>query len=385
MAIEITVPRLGWSMEEGTFAGWLKQNGDLVASGEPLFAVESDKVTMDVESLDAGILYLPPDAPETGAAVRVGQLLGFLLARGEAAPAIGQASVEVTDVKRPRAAITPRARRIARELGVDTAALQGSGYNGRIREADVRAAAKPAASASAIGSTGAGTLRRTIAARMMESRNNTAPVTLTTRAEATALTRIRNRWKAAAPEASPSYNDLLAKLVAEVLAAHPALGGRWEEGHIVLPDRTNIGIAVDTPQGLLVPVLRDVSRTPLAELARRSRELTAAAHERRLRPEDLAGGTFTITNLGSFGIDAFTPIINFPETAVLGVGAIRNEAVVLDNGGLAARERMTLSLTFDHRVVDGAPAARFLQALVRLIEAPPATIDSQPPPAAPRP
>lgn len=337
MPIEITVPRLGWSMEEGTFSGWLKQPGDQVAAGEPLFAVESDKVTMDVESLDAGILYLPPDAPQTGAAVRVGQVLGYLLAPGEAAPAVAR----ITPV-------TPRARRVAAELGVDTSQLQGTGRGGRVREADVRAASPAAPN-----------LRRTIAARMTESRQNTVPVTLTTRADATALVALRNRWKASATKPAPSYNDILAKLAAPLLRVHPALGG------------AHIGIAVDTPQGLLVPVLHDVAATPLAQLARRSNDLVEAARARRLRPEDLTGGTFSITNLGSFGIDAFTPVINYPETAVLGVGAIRMEAVVLENGGLAARERITLSLTFDHRVIDGAPAARFLQALVRLIEAPP--------------
>ena len=178
----------------------------------------------------------------------------------------------------------------------------------------------------------------------------------------------------AGPGPAPSYTDILAKLVAIVLENHPALGGRWEADHIVLSGKAHIGIAVDTPEGLLVPVLRDVAASSLADLARRSRELIEAAQARRLRAEDLAGGTFSITNLGGFGIDAFTPIINFPETAVLGVGAIRKEAVVLENGGLAAREQMTLSLTFDHRVVDGAPAARFLHALVQLIEVPPPAV-----------
>jgi len=331
-------------MEEGNFAGWLKQNGDHVSAGEPLFAMESDKVTMDVESLDNGILYVPPGAPETGAVVVVGQRLGFLLAPGEPAP-----DAPIRDRPTP---VTPRARRVAAELGVDTAQLRGSGRGGRIREADVRAAG------AAVPITA---LRHTIARRMMESRQNTAPVTLTSRADATALVALRNQWKLApGPGPVPSYTDILAKLVAIVLESHPALGA--------LSGKAHIGIAVDTPEGLLVPVLRDVAASSLADLASRSSELIAAAREHRLRAEDLAGGTFSITNLGAFGIDAFTPIINFPEAAVLGVGAIRKEPVVLESGELAARDQMTLSLTFDHRVVDGAPAARFLQALVRLIE-----------------
>jgi pyruvate dehydrogenase E2 component (dihydrolipoamide acetyltransferase) len=370
MPIEITVPRLGWSMEEGTFSGWLKQNGDYVSAGEPLFAVESDKVTMDVESLDNGILCLPPGTPEPGVIVVVGQRLGFLLAAGESAPetigtsqplesvVLGQrwAAAANTPIRGERTSVTPRARRVAAVLGVDTTLLRGSGRGGRIREVDVRRASEGALPITA--------LRRTIARRMMESRQNTAPVTLTTRADATALVALRNQWKLA-PSAGPvpSYTDILAKLVAIVLESYPTLGGQ-----------AHIGIAVDTPEGLLVPVLRDVSQSSLADLARRSRELIAAARARRLRAEDLAGGTFSITNLGGFGVDAFTPIINFPEAAVLGVGAIRKEPVVLESGELAARERITLSLTFDHRVADGAVAARFLQALVQLIEIPPAAV-----------
>jgi pyruvate dehydrogenase E2 component (dihydrolipoamide acetyltransferase) len=360
-------------MEEGTFGGWLKRHGDQVSAGEPLFAVESDKVTMDVESLDSGILHLPPGAPEPGAIVVVGQCLGFLLVAGESAPeaidtqqrAAGSPPEPVlptpnssAPIRDKRAPVTPRARRVAATLGIDTALLRGSGRGGRIREADVRAASAGAVPVTA--------LRRTIARRMMESRQNTAPVTLTTRADATALVALRNRWKVGAGPV-PSYNDILAKLVAITLESYPALG--------VVSGKAHIGIAVDTPEGLLVPVLRDVGASSLADLARGSRELIAAARARRLRAEHLTGGTFSITNLGGFGNDEFTPIINFPEAAVLGVGAIRKEPVVLESGELAAREQITLSLTFDHRVADGALAARFLQALVRLIDVPPPAVN----------
>ncbi|MBM3796978.1 MAG: 2-oxo acid dehydrogenase subunit E2 [Acidobacteria bacterium] len=368
MAIEITVPRLGWSMEEGAFAGWLKNPGDTVTPGEPLFAVESDKVTMDVESLDAGTLYIPPGAPERGDVVYVGQLLGYLLAAGEAAP-VHSAVAAAAPVPAPAAhapapapaaaerrvgAVTPRARRIAAELGVDTSALTGTGRDGRIREADVRAAASSGQPLSAT--------RRTIAARLSESHARTVPVTLTTRADATALTALR-------PQAS--YNAILAKLAATALARHPQLAARWDASgaNLVPPGAAiHIGIAVDTPQGLVVPVLRNAATAPLADLDRRLRELIAAAQSRRLQPADVSGAAFSISNLGAFGIDAFTPVINYPETAILGVGAIRQEAVVLASGGIAVRPMMTLSLTFDHRATDGAPAARFLQTLVDLIE-----------------
>ena len=392
MPIEITVPRLGWAMEEGIFAGWLKQHGETVSSGEPLFALESDKVTMEVESLDNGILWLPPGGLEQGATVAVGQCLGFLLAPGESAPERTEAKPRSTasqadsaiappapsaTVATPgrnwRIPVTPRARRVAAELGVDTSLLRGSGHGGRIREADVRAAVSTRpADIRAIPITA---MRQTIARRMMESRQNTAPVTLTSRADATALVALRNQWKCAqASNLAPSYHDILAKLVAIVLESYPTLGGRWETDRIVLSGSVHIGIAVDTPDGLLVPVLRDVGAASLADLSRRSRELIEAARARHLLPEDLAGGTFSITNLGGFGIDAFTPIIHFPQAAVLGVGAIRKEPVVLKTGELGAREQMTLSLTFDHRIADGALAARFLQALVGLIEDPPSAV-----------
>lgn len=383
MPIEITIPRVGWSMEEGNFAGWLKQNGERVSAGDALFSVESEKVTLDVESLDAGILYLPADTPEIGAVVCVGQRIGFLLAPGEAEPepsfktpvAVASQTPILRELlpapeREARNLITPRARRIAAELGVDPALVSGSGRGGRIREADVRAAVDKRSSGAK--SIPVGTLRRTIAKRMMDSLRNTAPVTLTSRADATALVGLRNQWKlASATGAAPTYTDIIAKLVAIALENHPVMGGRWENDCIVLQLQTNIGIAVDTSKGLLVTVLRDVATIGLDNLAYRSRELIEAARNGRSRSEDLIGGNFTITNLGGFGVDAFTPIINFPETAVLGLGAIRKEPVVMSTGEIAVQDRITLSLSFDHRVVDGAPAARFLQEIVSLIEVPP--------------
>lgn len=363
MPIEITIPRLGWSMEEGTFAEWLRQPGEKIEAGELLFAVESDKVTMEVESFDSGILHVPPDAPQRGDVVRVGQLIGYLLAEGEAPPG--------------KAPVTPRARRVAAELGVDLTALRGSGKGGRIREQDVLAAAPaprtlPAAPAHAVPVSGT---RRTIAARMVESRHQTAPVTLTRRVDASRLTALRNRWKLALqPGPAPAFHDIVVKLAAIALGKHPMLGGRWHDDRIELPASIDIGVAVDTDHGLLVPVIRNAPGLTLEEVARASRALTEAARRREIKGEDLEGGVFTISNLGGFGVEAFTPIIKFPETAVLGLGAIRWEPAVLPSGQIVAREQMMLSLTFDHRVVDGAPAARFLQTIAQLMEEPPADV-----------
>ncbi|MBC7856154.1 MAG: 2-oxo acid dehydrogenase subunit E2, partial [Pirellulaceae bacterium] len=159
------------------------------------------------------------------------------------------------------------------------------------------------------------------------------------------------------------------KLTAAALQQHPMLAARWEETHLALPDGIHIGIAVDTEEGLIVPVLRDVPSLSLLELAARSRDMIESVRDNKFTVDDLQGGVFTITNLGSYGIDAFTPIINLPETAILGVGCIRREPAVIDTQ-IVPRDQVTLSLTFDHRIVDGAPAARFLQAIRLAVENP---------------
>ncbi|HJT77273.1 MAG TPA: 2-oxo acid dehydrogenase subunit E2, partial [Gemmataceae bacterium] len=199
-----------------------------------------------------------------------------------------------------------------------------------------------------------------------------APVTLTTRADAANLVNLRSQFKAAAASADevvPTYSDLLLKLTAAALRQHPLLQGQWRDDGIFVPDHVHIALAVDTDAGLLVPVLRDVDRLTLRQVAAGSRDLIAQARAGRLTAEQMRGATFTVTNLGMYGIDAFTPILHLPQAAVLGVGRIvREPAVVGDR--VEPREALTLSLTFDHRVVDGAPAARFLDALRRCVEQP---------------
>lgn len=382
MAHEVRVPRLGWSMEEGVFVGWRKRDGDRVKVGDVLFELEGEKASQEIESLDEGILRITPDGPKEGAVVLVGALLGYLVSEGEtfvprdstpfpANPQVVDKTPAKAVVNLPRdenrAIATPRARRAALESGIDWRVLKGTGRGGRIRERDVRGQAPPVSSGRSIPIS---RLRNTIAERMLRSVRETAPVTLTTRADATALVDWRNRLKVeAGDEVVPSYTDLVVKLTALTLRDHPLLAGRWCGDRIELPDDAgfHIGVAVDTPDGLIVPVLRNAALRSLGELTADSRRLVEAARHGRLQARDMEGGVFTITNLGAFGIDAFTPIINLPETAVLGLGAIRREPVVLHDGGIAAKHIMTLSLTFDHRVVDGAPAARFLQAMAKSI------------------
>jgi pyruvate dehydrogenase E2 component (dihydrolipoamide acetyltransferase) len=407
MAIPITIPRLGWSMEEGVFAGWLKRDGEEVRAGEPLFSLEGDKATQEIEALDSGILKVPPTAPAAGTTVTVGAVIGFLLQRGEIelpgsseSPAFPpkttereQAAVRPASaaVRSDRPRSSPLARRLAREHGVEWTKLTGSGSSGRIRRVDVLAAVQaragqtqahtpPPRQAAAGAPAPAGgrampasRARRAIAAKMMDSRRTTAPVTLTSTADATNLVALRRQFKSAEPQARdlPGITDFLVKLTAITLRDHPLLNARWSEGddQIVLYDEANIGIAVDTDAGLVVPVIKGAAALGVRQIAAISRELVARAQERRLRSEEIEGGTFTITNLGSLGIDTFTPIINPPQCAILGVGKIERRPV-MDGDKVVGGDQMSLCLTFDHRIVDGAPAARFLQQLSRAIENP---------------
>lgn len=428
MAVEILLPRLGWTMEEGTFGEWLKRDGETVAVGDLLYTVESDKALNEVETLEGGILYIPPDAPKSGEVIPVGKRLGYLLAPGESAPSVQRDSAPgiaeppapalapipqapvITAQERvapaqpitapiptaaaasakesftPIPAISPRAQRIANELGVEWARLRGTGSSGRIVERDVRAAYEAQATApktieqvktvelSAVAQRAPlPSVRRIIAARLAESAHTTAPVTLTTEADATELVTLREQLRrdTAARGPLPTYTDLLAKLCAHALLEHPVMNARFEGVEIVTESSVHIGIATDTERGLLVPVVRNVETKSVRKLADETRPLIERARAGKATGEELRGGTFTITNLGMYEIDAFTPIINLPECAILGVGRIVPKPIVIDGvKEIAVRQMMFLSLTFDHRLVDGAPAARFLQRVKELIARP---------------
>jgi len=390
MAREVVMPRLGWAMEEGTLIEWRKTDGAPVAAGEVICIIESDKAEQEVESLDSGILRIPPDSPPPGAKVPVGTRLAYILQPGEPMPVAGGPAASPATTPAPATPApavaagatgaprgdgrraSPRARRVATALRVDWRGLQGSGRTGRIVERDVRAAAGLTAAAAA-RVVPLRSVRRVIAERMTASARTVAPVTLTTEADATALVRLRDAL-AADPAGAPSYTDLVVKLAAAALGEHPALNASLVGDAIVQHATAHVGVAVDTERGLLVPVLRDVATTPLRQLAAESAALAAAARAGTIGPDALRGGTFTVTNLGMYEIDAFTPIVNLPECAVLGVGRIVARPVVAgeDPPAIVVRRVVTLSLSFDHRLVDGAPAARFLQRVKQLVEAPPA-------------
>ena len=309
---------------------------------------------------------------------------------------VRQAAATVTAVPPTVERVSPLARRLASELGVDVDALAARLPGKRIERADVEAEAKTEAevkvetgSSSTLTLTSTSTspgavlpittVRRTIADRMAASAHTVAPVTLTTEADATELVRLRRQLKddtvwagLASAQPVPSYNDLLAKLTAQALLEHPMVNARFEGDSILQAATANIGVAVDTDRGLLVLVLRDVQTKSLRQIARESAALIEKARTGRVTVDELQGGTFTITNLGMYEIDAFTPIINLPECAILGVGRIVPKQVVVDAEAerVAVRQMVFLSLTFDHRLVDGAPAARFLQRVKQFVEKP---------------
>lgn len=474
MVNKVIMPRLGWTMEAGTIVQWLKQDGELVQIGESLLEVEGDKAITEIEALDSGILRVPPDAPDIGVEVPVGTVLAYLVPVGEHAPfepavlspdgraqlAVAESaspvtttSATVTPARRDRngthtPAISPRALRVAGELGVNWTVMQGTGSTGRIVERDVRLVAEaemqpPAAmpqatetrlntgtaptrisplarraaisagvdldqvaaslpaqritradiaammpatpllptTAAGLAPTPLSPIRRITAARMAESAHTVAPVTLTTEADATELVRVRSQLASAlarmptdtpAPIPTPTYTDFLIRLTALALIAHPALNASLTDGGIVAHRSVHMGIAVDTERGLLVPVIRDTQGKSVRQIAAESAAQIAKTRAGRASADDLQGSTFTITNLGMYDIDAFTPIINLPECAILGVGRIVARAVVVDvaNETIGVRQMVALSLTFDHRVVDGAPAARFLRYVKQCVEQP---------------
>ena len=409
MPTAITLPRLGWSMEEGVFIEWLKRDGESVKSGDALFTIESDKAAQEVEAIDAGTLHVPANGPQRGDKIKVGAAIGYLLADGETSEAVrgsitpaaavedqsarqtasesggkkqgkplSLADVVATERKQgaplasPAAPASPRARRAAREKGVSLEHVSPSGMSGRIRERDVlKVWNERSADSENWEVIETQSMRRTIAERMVRSLNSSAPVTIHRRCDAVELVNLRNQLKQAAEHAEgPSFNDILMKMVAGALRRHPMLAARWVSDQIEIPKALHIGFAVDSEHGLFVPVIRDVLQLSLREVTGASRLLIEAARAGGLKQAQMQDGCFTMTSLGSFGVESFTPIINHPQTAILGVGAIRREAVAMEDGTLANRHQLTLSLTFDHRIVDGAPAARFLQNVCERIENP---------------
>ena len=456
MAIEIRLPKLGLTMEEGTVDEWLLDDGAVVTVGTPLLRLATDKIDVDVEAEEEGILHR---AVGNGATLEPGAILGWLLSEGEQAPAgaapvaapaaaastedvavittvRGDDDVEVTSAS-GRVFISPNARRVAADLGVDLASVTGSGPGGRIvsedveeaaaqapqstgpakvasplarrdaREAgidpttiptsngyvsrgDVRAAATaPQAAAAAavvtsapVAASTAGQetssiipmkgMRGTIAARMQQSLTEMAQLTHGFEVRMDAVVALRSEMKeqyAALGVPVPSLNDFVVRAAALALRQHPILNATITGNEIHLLSRIHMGLAVAVPNGLMVPVIRDADTLSLPELARSTRDLADRCREGTIALDDLEGGTFAVTSLGTYGVDMFTPVINPGNVGILGVGRLRDSGT-WEGDAWVRTQVLTLSLTFDHRAVDGAPAAEYLQTMAELLARP---------------
>jgi pyruvate dehydrogenase E2 component (dihydrolipoamide acetyltransferase) len=362
---EVVMPRLSDSMEEGTIVRWLKQDGDRVSEGEPLAEVETDKATVTFDADAAGTLQILVREGET---VPIGRPIARI---GQAAPTEPEAN------GRPKA--SPVARRLARESGVDLSLLTGSGPGGRIVKADVTAAAPPAPAATqpTRGNKGGVTrqeLSRTqvqIAQRMAESKATIPDFTLHAEVDMEQAVALREQLRKAgrAGDVVPSYNDLVVKACGLALREHPRANAAYRDGAFELYERVNVGIAVAAGDSLIVPTVFDADRKSLLEIARDARTLADRVRQRQITPAELSGATFTVSNLGMYGVSSFAAIINPPQAAILAVGELRELPVVRD-GQIVPGLRMSIVLTCDHRILYGAPAAEFLARIRQLLEQP---------------
>jgi pyruvate dehydrogenase E2 component (dihydrolipoamide acetyltransferase) len=410
MATRVDVPQLGLTMETGTILQWLKAEGDTVAKGQPIVVIQTDKVEYEVEAPAAGTLL--KIAAKEGTELPVGSLMGLIGQPGEdvtaltgAAPSPAAKPVEPvspapaaaapTPAPAPaparaageRVKISPVAKKLAQDHGIDASSLAGTGPEGRIVREDVeKAIAAKAAGAASLEprapsrdqtattpeSIPLSGMRKAIFNRMGQSWREAARVTLFADADVTELVRLRQA-KAAEWERrfglKPSYSDLIHLAVARALREEPRINCRLDAQAVRVRQEVNLSFAVDLGEGLVAAVIKDADKKSLGDIARIARDLAERARAGKLAADDMADGTFTVTNLGGLGVEYFTPIINQPQAGILGVGKIMERPVVL-GGGIHVRSMLTLSLVFDHRLLDGAPAAKFLAKVKELLETP---------------
>ena len=422
MASDVTMPRLSDSMEEGTVLKWLVEEGGEVKRGEPLVEIETDKANMTYEADTDGVLI--EVLAQEGDTLAIGEVIARIGEAGEAKGG-GEAKQEQPEAEeepqaeepepeppeekqtatataeRPsssngagdgeRIKASPVARRMAQELGVELARLEGSGPGGRIVKADVQAAAKdggasaePAAEpeqAKAEPARGeAGTkgevevheltrLQQVVTRRMSESKATAPDFALTVDVDMTGAVALRERLKEVA-EHAPSFNDMVVKAAASALSEHPKVNGAYRDGKFELYGNVNVGVAVAADDALVVPTIFDADQKSLGAIAREARRLIERVRDKQVTPPELSGGTFTVSNLGMFGIDRFTAIINPPQAAILTVGALAKKPAVDERGRVVARDQMTLTLVCDHRILYGADGAQFLARVKELLEQP---------------
>ncbi|MCY9786713.1 2-oxo acid dehydrogenase subunit E2 [Nocardiopsis sp. EMB25] len=415
----IEMPRLSDTMEEGVISTWVKKVGDKVASGDVLVEIETDKAVMEYEAYEDG--FLVKQTVSEGDTVPIGEVIGVIADSPDAVPeesapaAPAPAAEEKAEEKeeapaaapaaepsapaapagggeRPRT--SPLARRLAKEYGLDITKIQGSGPKGRIVRADIEAAAKagvpeaPAAAPEKAAPAAApqapafedgrdseelkvSNMRKVIARRLTESKQQVPHFYLrrTIDAEALKAFRAQINEQLSSTGVKVSFNDLIVKACATALKLHPAVNTSWVDDKLLQHHRVNVGVAVAVDAGLVVPVLHDTDKATLSEISTRTRELAGKARDNKLKPQEMSGGTFSVSNLGMFGVDSFSAVINPPEAAILAVGAMKQEAVVVD-GEVAVRNRISLELSVDHRAVDGAVGAAFLKDLAEILEEP---------------
>jgi pyruvate dehydrogenase E2 component (dihydrolipoamide acetyltransferase) len=394
MASEIYLVKVGMTMTEGMVEEWYVPDGGRVEKGQLLYRLETEKVNLDVDADASGIVR---HGVAVGVMMKPGDVIGLIYAPGEAIPAPGGAAAAPRVAPAPvtvsaatvttaapageRSMSSPAARRLARELNVDIGAVTGTGPGGRITNEDVERAAKSvAAAASTVAPTAVappGTtiplkgIRKTIATRMFDSLHGSAQLTMDMDAAMDDAVKLREQliaeWHAEAIR--PAYTDLVVKAVAKALRAHPLMNSVFGPNEITLCTEIHVGVAVAIDAGLVVPVIRDADTLSLKTIAATAARLATAARAGTLGLDDMAAGTFTVTALGMYGVDSFTPILNAPQSGILGVNRIRDE-VVWQSDRAVPRKCMRLSLTWDHRVLDGAPAAQFLGSVRELLEAP---------------
>lgn len=382
MATEVIMPALEMSQEQGVLVRWLKSEGDVVARGEPLMEIETDKAVMEIEASASGILSNV--TAREGDEVPVGQGIAWLLNEGEAAPS---PAASVPRLKRPsarpgiarrergtktparsparrgRVRATPRSRKLARKLGIDLAAVTGTGPKGAILPRDLEAHKtafkEDAAAESEYRAVPIKGTRRSIARRTSESYRNAPHITLSLSLDVTELQARTTPQRRLTP--------CLLKAVADALMKHPRLNAHLVKEEIREFASVHLGVAVSLEDGLVVPVLRSVERKKIERIQTELADLAVRSRKRTLQPEEMKGSTFSVSNLGMYGIEQFTSILNPPEVGILSVGTVRPVPVVVD-GQVVIRSRMQVTLNADHRAVDGAAAAKFLQTLKVSIE-----------------
>jgi pyruvate dehydrogenase E2 component (dihydrolipoamide acetyltransferase) len=340
MAVEVNMPVITAEGEEAVVTAWFVDEGGACSEGQLIAEVQAEKISAEVEAPAAGFVVGLVDIHQV---VAQGSPICRIVESVDApAPVAASPAPATASAAEARVVASPAAKRVAQELGVDLATISGTGPEGRVTESDVRAAAQ--------GEGAPSPLRAVIARNMRRSHAETAPVTLHTTVDL-------------GSEQPDQITARVVKTVAEVLARHPHLNGVREGDRFVPSERAHIAVAIQTDEGLVAPVVPDPSPLSVDEVAFLIERLAEGARAKTLTAEDYEDGTFTVTNLGLYGIDGFTPIINLPQVAILGVGAVRQTPAVDETGAIVARYQMVVSLTFDHAFVDGAPAAAFLQEL----------------------